>query len=106
MLRSTASDGAGAAAAAPPLASAPAAVAPAATQPGQVAQPLQSWTASTIAAPPQEIMDIKTSRYNHDYYCTVKRARQTGPTSVAIDFIEVGDHSLGDLQNPMASTVR
>lgn len=70
------------------------------------ATPPQPQTATIPAATPSEVTETETSRYNHDYYCTVKRARQTGPTSVAVEFIEVGDRSLGKLQDPMASTLR
>jgi hypothetical protein len=60
---------------------------------------------STPASTPKEITDILTSRYNHDYFCTVKRSRRTSESGLAIDFILVGDRSLGNLQDPMASTI-
>jgi|Transcript_6409 hypothetical protein len=57
------------------------------------------------STPKKEITEILTSRYNHDYFCTIKRSRRTGESGLAIDFILVGDRSLGNLQDPMASTI-
>merc|ERR1719272_2288968 len=65
-----------------------------------------SLQAATAAFAPQEITDVETSRYNHDYFYTVKRERQTGPSSLTLDFMVLGDHTLGNLQDPMASTLR
>lgn len=57
------------------------------------------------AVPVGEIQEIETSRYNHDYFCTVKRSTQTGPSQASIAFAVVGDWSLGRLQDPLASTL-
>jgi len=78
---------------------------PSTTASGPSASAFASATPQAVAAP-QEITDVETSRYNHDYFCTVKRARQTGPNSLALDFMVLGDHTLGNLQDPMRSTLR
>merc|ERR1719162_2466123 len=59
----------------------------------------------TISDVAHEITTIQTSRYNKNYYCTIKSTRWTDLSSLSIDFILVGDRSLGDLQDPMASTL-
>jgi len=62
-----------------------------------------AWDSGSTAK--EEIKEVMTSRYNHDYFCTLKRYRRTGDSGLAIDFILVGDRSLGNLQDPMASTI-
>jgi len=75
--------------------------------PGRLSQHIAA-VPQAVASPSaaHEITMIQTSRYNKNYYCIVKRTRWTGSSCLSIDFILVGDRSLGDLQDPMASILR
>ena len=49
---------------------------------------------------------VLQSRYSEQYVCTVKQVRVSGPEKLEIDFLALGDGSLGPLQPPSESSLR